>query len=45
VDELSVAAARVGVVRQRVRDLSYAAARGEAGRLLDEAGDARRERV
>jgi phosphoenolpyruvate-protein phosphotransferase len=45
VDELSVAAARVGLVRQRVRELSYSAARGEAEKLLHEAGDTRRERV
>jgi phosphoenolpyruvate-protein phosphotransferase len=45
VDELSVAAARVGLVRQRVRELTYGAARGEAEKLLHEAGDTRRECV
>jgi phosphoenolpyruvate-protein phosphotransferase len=45
VDELSVAAARVGLVRQWVRDLDFATARKEAEKLLHEAGDARRERV
>ncbi|HEY8235505.1 MAG TPA: phosphoenolpyruvate--protein phosphotransferase [Gaiellaceae bacterium] len=39
VDELSVAAARVGLVRQRVRELSYAGARDEAERLLHQSGD------
>jgi len=45
VDELSVAASRVGLVRQRVRELSYARERVAAKELLDEARDARRERV
>lgn len=45
VDELSVAAARVGEVRQRIRELSYAGCAMEAKKLLGEASDARRERV
>jgi phosphoenolpyruvate-protein kinase (PTS system EI component) len=45
VDELSVAAAGVGFVRQRVRELTYAAARDEAEKLLHESGDTRGERV
>ena len=45
VDELSVAAARVGVVRQWVRELRYASCRRESARLLDQAGYASRERV
>ena len=45
VDELSVAAARVGEVRQRIRELSYADCATEAKKLLGEASDARRERV
>lgn len=45
VDELSVAPARVGQVRQWVRELDYAACAKEAELLLDEARDTRRERV
>jgi len=45
VDELSVAAARVGAVRQRVREMSFAVARKEAEGLLHQPGNARRERV
>ena len=45
VDELSVAAARVGQVRQWVRDLDFAKSREESERLLDQAGHATRERV
>jgi multiphosphoryl transfer protein len=45
VDELSVAAARVGDVRQWVRELDYATCRNAARQLLDEAAHARRERV
>jgi len=45
VDELSVAAARVGEVRQWVRELDYATCRDAARRLLDEAAHAGRERV
>ncbi len=45
VDELSVAAARVGVVRQWVREMRYATSRRESQKLLDEAGHASRERV
>ena len=45
VDELSVAPARVGQVRQWVRELDYAACAREAEKLLDEARDTRRERV
>jgi phosphoenolpyruvate-protein kinase (PTS system EI component) len=45
VDELSVAAARVGQVRQWIRELDYADCR-EAGRtLLDEVGHTRGQRV
>jgi phosphoenolpyruvate-protein phosphotransferase len=40
-DELSVAAARVGEVRQRVRELSFATCVNEATKLLDEARDTR----
>ena len=45
VDELSVAAARVGLVRQWVRELDFAAREKEAEKLLHESGHARRERV
>ena len=45
VDELSVAAARVGVVRQWVRELDFSVAQKEAQKLLHEATDAFRERV
>lgn len=45
VDELSVAAARVGQVRQWVRDLDYADCEKRAARLLHETGHASRERV
>jgi phosphoenolpyruvate-protein phosphotransferase len=45
VDELSVAAARVGFVRQRVRELTYAGARDEAEKLLHQSGDTGGERV
>src|SRR5437867_3764483 len=45
VDELSVAAARVGEVRQWVRELDYATCRNAARQLLDEAAHARGERV
>jgi phosphoenolpyruvate-protein kinase (PTS system EI component) len=45
VDELSVAAARVGQVRQWVRELDYAAAEKKVAKLLHEARDARRERA
>ena len=45
VDELSVAAARVGVVRQWVREMRYATSRRQSQKLLDEAGHASRERV
>ena len=44
-DELSVAAARVGQVRQWVREMDFAEARRESEQLLDEAGHASRERV
>lgn len=44
-DELSVAPARVGQVRQWIRDLSYDTSRKEAVTLLDQAGHASRERV
>jgi phosphoenolpyruvate-protein phosphotransferase len=45
VDELSVAAARVGEVRQSIRDLDFAEAREAAGkRLLDQPADAARKR-
>ena len=44
-DELSVAAARVGQVRQWVRELSYEGSRGEAQKLLHQAGHAGGERV
>ena len=45
VDELSVASARVGQVRQWIRELSFETTRRESARLLDEAGHASRERV
>ncbi len=45
VDELSVAAARVGQVRQWVRDLDFAKCRDESEKLLDQAGHTARERV
>ena len=45
VDELSVAAARVGMVRQWVRELDFAVARREAEDLLRKTGDAARERI
>lgn len=45
VDELSVAAARVGQVRQWVRELNYAECEKESENLLHQVGDARRERV
>ena len=44
-DELSVAPARVGQVRQWVRDLSFVECREESEKLLHEVGHARRERV
>ena len=45
-DELSVAAARVGEVRERIRSSTFAAAQeAAAGALLGEVGDAGRERV
>ena len=44
-DELSVAAARVGQTRERVRSLNYTVCETEAARLLGEAGHASRERV
>ena len=44
-DELSVAPARVGQVRQWVRELDHAACAREAEKLLDEALDTRHERV
>ena len=45
VDELSVAAARVGQVRQWVRELDFSDCEKESGRLLHEAGHTSRERV
>jgi phosphoenolpyruvate-protein kinase (PTS system EI component) len=45
VDELSVAAARVGEVRQWVRELSFASSRERAEALLREGSHAGRERV
>jgi len=42
VDELSVAAARVGQVRQWIRDLSFESSRRESDRLLEQAGHASR---
>ena len=45
VDELSVAAARVGQVRQWVRDIDFADCEKESERLLHEAGHTSRERV
>jgi phosphoenolpyruvate-protein kinase (PTS system EI component) len=45
-DELSVAAARVGEVRERIRSSTFAASREyAAGALLGQVGDAGRERV
>jgi multiphosphoryl transfer protein len=44
-DELSVAASRVGQVRQWVRETNFAEARMESERLLREAGHAGRERL
>ena len=44
-DELSVAAARVGQVRQWVREVDFAEAMKESEKLLHEAGHAGRERV
>ena len=44
-DELSVAAARVGQVRQWIRELDFATCREESGKLLHEAGHASGERV
>lgn len=44
-DELSVAAARVGKVREWVRGLDYAACRQEAEDLLDQSRHTSRERV
>ena len=44
-DELSVAPARVGMVREWIRELDYAVARKESAALLDQTGHARRERV
>jgi len=45
VDELSVAAARVGLVRQLVRELDFVACEKEAEKLLHQAGHASRQRV
>jgi phosphoenolpyruvate-protein phosphotransferase len=45
VDELSVAASRVGQVRQWVREIDFATARKESERLLHQAGHAGLERV
>lgn len=45
VDELSVAAARVGQVRHWVRELTFADAESEAAALLHQRGHASRERV
>src|SRR5437667_3685230 len=45
VDELSVAAARVGQARQQVRELNFVAAQQEAERLFHQTGHASRERV
>lgn len=45
VDELSVAAARVGQVRQWVREVSFEGSRREAQKLLHQAGHASGERV
>jgi phosphoenolpyruvate-protein phosphotransferase len=44
VDELSVAAARVGEVRQLIRELNYAESREKSERLLDQPADAARKR-
>jgi phosphoenolpyruvate-protein kinase (PTS system EI component) len=44
-DELSVAPARVGQVRQRIRELAFGEAEKEAEALLQESGHAGRERV
>jgi phosphoenolpyruvate-protein kinase (PTS system EI component) len=43
-DELSVAPARVGMVREWIRELDYAVAQKKAAALLDETGHASRER-
>jgi len=43
VDELSVAAARVGEVRQRIRELDFVSSRRAAQALLDEPRHARRQ--
>lgn len=45
VDELSVAAARVGLVRQWVRELTFSECETRARSLLDEAGHASRQRI
>jgi multiphosphoryl transfer protein len=45
VDELSVAAARVGQVRQWVRELDFATCQEESRKLLHEAGHTGRERI
>jgi phosphoenolpyruvate-protein phosphotransferase len=45
VDELSVAAARVGQVRQWVREIDFAAVKKGSEKLLHQARHARRERV
>jgi len=45
VDELSVAASRVGLVRQWIRELDFATARKEAEELLRQAGDVPSQRV
>ena len=45
VDELSVAAARVGQARQQVRELNFVAAQQEAEKLFHQTGHASRERV
>lgn len=44
-DELSVAAARVGLVREWIRRLDYAVCREESERLLHQSGHTSRERV
>jgi phosphoenolpyruvate-protein kinase (PTS system EI component) len=45
VDELSVAAARVGQVREWVRAIDFSAVEKESERLLHQAGHAGRESV
>ena len=45
VDELSVAAARVGQVRRWIRELDYETCRRRAAELLDQTGHAGRKRV